>query len=186
MLNEALGRANGNAIASAIAAILLGALVLAEPVITGISIFYLLGGLLVFVGIVKIVFSFMSPVGAAQSIAGGVLLFIFGLLCLLKPDTVSSVLTVLVGIYVVADGAIALSDGVFCVKSKIPGGASVIIFALTLMICGFYVMFAPFSFIMQIAGIALIADGIFNIILVATISKRIRKVKSELVFSDES
>ena len=186
MSNEVLGRSKSNAIASAIASILLGALILAEPLLVGISILYLLSALLILFGILKIVLSFMNPTGAAQSIAGGVLLFTFGLLCLIKPEVISNILTVLVGIYVVSDGAIALSDGISCVKSKIPGGASIIVFAATLILCGFYVMFAPFSFITLVAGIVLVTDGIFNVILIAITRKRKKpKVESELIFSDE-
>ena len=180
MLSEALGRSKGSVIAGALASILLGAIFLAEPMLTGISIIYVVGGLLVLVGIVKVTFSFLSVHGAAQSILGGVLIFVVGLLCLLKTDAVSSMMTIIIGAYVVADGTIALSEGVFCARMKIPGGASVIIFAITIIICGFYVMFAPFTFVMQVAGFALIADGIFNIILIFAISKSIQEVRNTI------
>ena len=180
MLNETFQRAKGSIIATGIASILLGILFLAEPLIAGVSICYFVGTLLVITGIAKMIFCFTSAQGAAPSIIGGVILFLFGLLCLTRPDIIASILTIMAGIYIIADGAATFSEGVFAVRAKISGGIAVVICSIIFMICGFVIMFAPFTFIMEVSGIVMILDGIFNLVFVGVMSKRINDAKQAL------
>ena len=180
MHNETLHRVKGSVIASAIASIILGILFLSEPLLAGVSICYFIGGLLVIAGIVKVIFCCVNAQGVAQSIVGGVILFLFGLLCLSRPDVIASLLTVMAGIYVIADGAATLSEGIFALRNKISGGVVVIIFSIIFMICGFYIMFAPFTFIMVVSGVVMILDGIFNLVFVGVMSKRIDDAREAL------
>lgn len=177
MHNETLHRVKGSVIASGIASILLGILFLAEPLLAGVSICYFIGGLLVIAGIAKVIFCCVNVEGVASSIIGGVVLFLFGLLCLSRPDVIASLLTVMAGIYIIADGAATLSEGIFAVRNKISGGVVVVIFSIIFMICGFYIMFAPFTFIMVVSGVVMIFDGIFNLVFVGVMSKRIDEAR---------
>ena len=81
------------------------------------------------------------------------------------------------GIYIIADGAATLSEGIFAVRNKISGGVVVVIFSIIFMICGFYIMFAPFTFIMVVSGVVMIFDGIFNLVFVGVMSKRIDEAR---------
>ncbi len=174
MKNSILSQVKGSIIASGIASILLGLLFWFNPVLFGLSIGYFAGIVFVAVGIAKVVFSFASPEGVAGSIIGGVVFFLLGLLCLFRPDVIADLLTIMAGIYVIVDASTILSQGIYAAKAKIPGGIPVIIFSILFMICGFYVMFAPFSFIMQVAGIVMVLDGIFNLVFVAVMSKNLK------------
>ena len=177
MRNETIHQAKGSIIASGIASIILGILFLAEPLLTGVSICYFIGVLLAITGIMKVIFCFASAEGVAPSIIGGVVLFLFGLLCINRPDVIVGILTVMAGIYIIADGSSKLSEGIFAVRSHISGGVAVIVCSIILMICGFFIMFAPFTFIMVLSGIVMILDGIFNLVFVGAISKKINEAK---------
>ncbi len=176
-MKETLHRVKGSVIASGIASILLGILFLSSPLLAGVSICYFMGGLLVIAGITKVIFCCINAEGVAMSIIGGVVLFLFGLLCLSRPDVIASLLTVMAGMYVIADASVTLSEGIFAVRNKISGGVVVIIFSIIFMICGFYIMFAPFTFIMVVSGVVMICDGIFNLVFVGVMSKRINDAK---------
>ena len=180
MHNETLHRAKGSIIASGIASIILGILFLSEPLLAGVSICYFIGGLLVIAGITKVIFCCINVEGVAMSIVGGVVLFLFGLLCLTRPDVIASLLTVMAGIYVIADAAATLSEGIFAVRNKISGGVVLVIFSIIFMICGFYIMFTPFTFIMVVSGVVMICDGIFNLVFVGVMSKRINDAQQAL------
>ena len=177
MHNETLHRVKGSVIASGIASIILGILFLAEPLLAGVSICYFIGGLLVIAGITKVIFCCVSAEGVGTSIIGGVVLFLFGLLCLTRPDVIATLLTVMAGIYIIADGAATLSEGIFAVRNKISGGVAVVICSIIFIICGFYIMFAPFTFIMVVSGVVMIGDGIFNLVFVGVMSKRINDAR---------
>ena len=177
MVNEAFQQAKGSVIAGGIASILLGILFLGHPLLTGVRFCYFIGGLLVIAGIAKVIFCVTSAEGPASSIIGGVLLFLFGLLCFTRPDVIASIMTLMAGVYIIASGANTLSDGMYAVRSKVAGGVALVVFSIIFMICGFYVMFAPFSFIMEVAGVVMILDGIFNLVFVGVVSKKINEAK---------
>lgn len=177
MSNELLQRVKGSAVASGIASILLGVLFLAQPLLTGVSICYFIGGILVIVGIMKMIFSFTNAEGPASSIAGGVILFLFGLLCFNRPDVIIGLLTVMAGVYIIADGTRILSEAIFAVRAKIVGAAVVVVLAIIFIICGFCIMFAPITFIMELSGVVMILDGIFNLVFVGAMSKKITEAR---------
>ena len=176
--NETLHQAKGSVIASGIVSILLGILFLSEPLLTGVSICYFIGVLLIVAGIMKMIFCFANAQGVAPSIIGGVILFLFGLLCINRPDVIIGILTVMAGIYIIADSSAKLSEGIFAVRSHISGGMIVVILSIIFMICGFFIMFAPFTFIMVLSGIVMILDGIFNLIFVGIMGKKINDAKN--------
>ncbi len=123
------------------------------------------------------IFSFVSVEGPAQSIIGGIILFLFGLLCLTRPDILADLITIMSGVFIIASGAVTLNEGIYAVRSKIGGGVAVIILSIIFMICGFYVMFAPFAFIMVVSGAVMICDGIFNLIFAIFMGKRINDAR---------
>lgn len=171
-MGEILTRVKGSVIANAIASIILGVLFLAQPVLSGVTLCYFIGAILVVAGITKAVFSFVSPYGLAESVLGAVIFFLIGILCFTRPDIIGQFLTILAGFYIVADAGILMSGGLVNVKSGFAGGWVIVISSLILMICGLCVMFAPVSFIMELAGAFLIIDGIFYLVLVAFFNKK--------------
>lgn len=175
MVNETLHIAKGGVIASGIASILLGILFLAQPLLAGLSLCFYVGVLFVVAGMAKMIFSFADAEGAGSSVLGGVILFLFGLICLTRPDVVASLLVIMAGFYIIADGANALSAGIAAVRAKSAGGILIIVCAVIFMICGFFVLFAPFSFVVVVSGVVMILEGIFSLVFVGLISNKINQ-----------
>ena len=179
MFESTFKRVKGSVIASGIASIILGILFLMMPSFSALTICFYIGIMLAIVGIVKMIFCFLQEKGIASSFIGGLLMFLLGIACLYRPDLLADFLTILAGIYVIASGVLTLGEGITCVRAKIGGGVFIVIMSIILIICGFYLMFAPFSYIMIMAGIVLIVDGIFNFILVGALKDRINEAKEE-------
>ena len=177
MLESTLNRIKGAIVANGIASIILGILFLVFPVGSGFMLCYFVGALIFIAGIAKIVLAFKSKVDVAFPFVTGLLMVLLGLLCLFRPDSIASFLTILAGVYVVADGAAALTDGIAITRAKVGGGVFIIIMSVLLMICGLYIMFAPFTYIVLVAGIVLIVDGIFNLIFVGAMKRQIQEAK---------
>ncbi len=174
MVNESFHIVKGSVIASGIISILLGILFLAQPLLAGLSLCFYIGILLVIAGMAKVIFCFVDSENAGASVLGGVILFLFGLICLSRPDFVAGALTILAGAYIVADGANVLTAGVSALRSKAPGGILMIICSIIFIICGFFVMFAPFSFVVVVSGVVMILEGIFSFIFVALIGSKMK------------
>lgn len=177
MPNTVVRQLKGTVIVSGIASILLGILFLSEPLLAGLSFCYFTGGLLVATGIAKMFFCIPNAEGPAPSVLDGVILFLFGLLCFSMPNVIANIITVMSGIYIIADGANTFSKGMYAIRAKISGGILLVIFAVIFMICGFVVMFAPFAFIMVISGVSLVCEGIFNLVLAATMGKKLEELE---------
>ncbi len=181
MFESTFNRVTGSVIASGIASIVLGILFLMAPVLSALTMCFFIGIMIVIAGVAKMIFCFVQARDIAASFIGGLLMFLIGLLCLFRPDIIASFLTIMAGIYVVANGVLSLSEGITCARAKISGGVLIVVMSILLIICGFYIMFAPFSYIMIMAGIVLIVDGIFNFIFVAVLKDKVEQAKEELM-----
>lgn len=179
-MDNAFSRLKGNVIASGIISIILGILFLLNPIISGFTLCYFIGAMILVGGIIKMVMSFSQTYDASSSFVGGLLAFFLGLLCIIRPDIIWDFLTILAGIFVIADGAKGFSDGVICMRAKVGGGVVLIIASILLMICGVFLMFMPFTFIMVMAGIVLLVNGIFSLIFIAAFSDRVEEAKHTL------
>jgi uncharacterized membrane protein HdeD (DUF308 family) len=94
-------------------AIILGVLAMLAPGLTGVSIFMLLGGLVLISGIVRMMWAFQSG-----SLKRGLWMFAIGLLTLLcgiallaNPLFTSGVLTILLAVYFISDGISEIAAG---------------------------------------------------------------------------
>ena len=179
-MDNAIKSIKGSVLASGIISIILGILFLMEPVISGVTLCYFIGAMVLIGGIVKMVTSIGRPVDAGASFAGGLVIFFLGLLCLIRPDIVMSFLTILAGLFVIADGAKGLNDGVLCMRASVGGGIILIIASVLLMICGAFILFAPFTFIMIMSGIVLLINGVFNIIFMIAFSSRVEEARKAM------
>jgi uncharacterized membrane protein HdeD (DUF308 family) len=178
MVMNAINQIRGGIIVSGIASIIMGILFLAQPLFSGLTFCYFIGIMIAITGLSKIIFAFIQGEKIASSIIGGLLILLIGLICIFRPSIVAGVITILAGLYIVSDGAFLLSDGILCVKNKVGGGVFMVIVAILLIISGIYLMFAPFSFIVIMTGIVLIADGIFHLVFAGSIRRKIEEIKS--------
>ncbi len=176
-MNDTLKRLKGNVIASGIVSIVLGILFLMEPVISGVTLCYFIGAMVLIGGIAKMVMSISHPGDASSSFAGGLVIFFLGLLCIIRPDIIMDFLTILAGLFVIADGAKGLSDGMACMRANVGGGIVLVVASVVMMICGCFLVFAPFAFIMIMAGIVMLINGIFNLIFLAAFSSRVEEAR---------
>lgn len=179
-MESVFSRLKSSVIASGIISIILGILFLMEPVISGVTLCYFIGAMILIGGIVKMVMSFSQHEGGASSFAAGLVVFFLGMLCIIRPDVIMDFLTILAGLFVIADGAKGFSDGVACIRAKVGGGGVLIVASLLLMVCGVFLMFVPFGFIMMMAGIVMLVNGIFNLVFIAAFSNRVAEAKRTL------
>ncbi len=179
-MGNALSRLKGNVIASGIISIVLGILFLLAPVITGVTLCYFIGTMVLIGGIIKMVMSFSQTNDKSSSFVGGLVIFFLGLLCIIRPDIILDLLTILAGLFVVADGAKGFSDGIICTRTKVAGGIVIVIASILLIICGVALMFLPFSFTMVMAGIVMLINGIFSLIFAIAFGDRVEEAKQTL------
>ena len=173
-------RTKGMIVVSSIASIILGILFLAEPVLSGLTFGYFIGAMFVIGGIARVVLCIGQSQNNGGSLVGGLLMLLIGALCISNPSAIASFIAIITGLFVVADGAMGISAGSACMRAKVGGGVFIIIMSAILIVCGVYIMFAPFGFIMIVAGISLIVDGVFSIAFAGKLGKMVHDAKISL------
>jgi uncharacterized membrane protein HdeD (DUF308 family) len=181
-LNESRspGRKRAVAIGLGVVVIILSILVLVHPGITIVSIIYILGIILIIVGIEKIISGiFIANKSRWGAVGLGVLALIFGSIAVAAPVSTAVFVLIMLGIGLLFAGISHIVYGVG--RSQSPGwarGFSIGVGALAIALF-FLVMVSPFAgavFVSLILGIALLIIGI-EIIVVGITGTSMRMIK---------
>lgn len=103
-----------------------------------------------------------------------------GIFCLVYPDTVQGIMTVLFGLFIVIDSASSLSDSVYCAKADVKGWLLLFLLSLLTIILGVAVMFSTFDTVVVFAGCSLIVEGVRRLVVTFVFNKRIKEAKKSL------
>ena len=97
----------------AFSAILLGLLFILTPQASADVICYVAGILLLASGIAAVISYLASGrLFGSYALVSGIVLLVCGVFCLLRPEIIQGLLTVLFGVFLVIDGMMTLQDGV--------------------------------------------------------------------------
>ena len=116
----------------------------------------------------------------SYALVSGIVLLVCGVFCLLRPEIIQGLLTVLFGVFLVIDGMMTLQDGVDCARARLAGWWVPALLGAVTIALGCVVLFGKFDSIMLLAGISLIVDGVFDLIVTFAFSKRIRTAREKL------
>lgn len=171
----------------AFSAVLLGLLFILTPQASANVICYVAGILLLASGIAAVATYLASGrLFGSYALVSGIVLLVCGVFCLLRPEIVQGLLTVLFGVFLVIDGMMSVQDGVDCARAKLSGWWVLALLGAITIVLGCVVLFGKFDSIMLLAGISLIIDGVFDLIATLVFSKRIRTARQKLhMYVDE-
>ena len=165
----------------AFSAILIGLLFILTPQTSADVICYVAGILLLASGIAAVISYLASGrLFGSYALVSGIVLLVCGVFCLLRPEIIQGLLTVLFGVFLVIDGMMTLQDGVDCARARLAGWWVPVLLGAVTIALGCVVLFGKFDSIMLLAGISLIVDGVFDLIVTFAFSKRIRTAREKL------
>ena len=146
----------------AFSAILLGLLFILTPQASADVICYVAGILLLASGVAAVISYLASGrLFASYALVSGIVLLVCGVFC-------------------VIDGMMTLQDGVDCARARLAGWWVPALLGAVTIALGCVVLFGKFDSIMLLAGISLIVDGVFDLIVTFAFSKRIRTAREKL------
>ena len=106
----------------AFSAVLLGLLFILTPQASADVICYVAGILLLASGIAAVISYLASGrLFGSYALVSGIVLLVCGVFCLLRPEIIQGLLTVLFGVFLVIDGMMTLQDGVDCARARLAG-----------------------------------------------------------------
>lgn len=156
---------------SAIVTVVVGLILVIWPDISGKILCYTLGTALIIMGIIQlIVFLRGERIGIVNkfSMGMGIVLVVLGILVCVNPQTVLSIIPIIIGIIMFLHG---LMDVIYTIDIKNTGATKwwiALIAALVTLLAGLFLIFNPyfaFEITMTIIGIALLYDGGSDLIL---------------------
>lgn len=109
-----------------------------------------------------------------------VVTLLLGIFCLVYPNTLQNILTVLFGLFIIIDSASSLADSINCARAKIRGWSILFLLSLLTAGLGISVMFSTFDTVMIFAGCSLIIEGIKRFVLTIVYSRKIKEAKKKL------
>lgn len=163
--------------------ILIGLFLIIKPEGAIHVVAYALGIMLLVWGIVSMI-QFFSKKNSQNylefSFILGMLVFIFGIIILIKPDTIASIIPLLLGVWMISNGVTKLSYALTINKEN-NATASIIVSGL-IVILGIFLIFNPFAgakTITQIIGVLMIIYSVLDLIECIFIKKTVSSVKIE-------
>ena len=139
------------------------------------------GVVLLSVGLVLVITYFMRTVlFGGLSLVFGMLLTLSGILCLIHPEVVQSLLTVLMGLIVIVDGSSLFMNSIECARVKIKGWFWMLLLSLLVLALGGVVLFGNFTAVMYVAGCALIIDALSKVIITLVFGNRIHEAHKQI------
>ena len=165
--------------------ILMGAFLLARPADAIHLVSYALGIILLVWGLISVV-QFFSDKESQNYLEFnfiiGVFVLIFGIIILVKPNTIASIIPLLLGIWMLINGVTKLSYSLSVGGGK--SSTSSIIISLVIIILGILLIFNPFSGaekLVQILGIIIILYSVLDLVECFSIK---RVIKKEIIKDD--
>ena len=174
---------NMTSIVFSIIFILIGAFLLARPDDAIHLVSYALGIILLLWGLISMVQFFTDKESQSYLEFGfivGVFVFIFGIIILIKPNTIASIIPLLLGIWMLINGVTKLSYALTLNKNKNAAGS--IIISILIVILGILLIFNPFAgakTLVQILGILIIIYSVLDLAECFAIKKIVKKDEKE-------
>ena len=171
---------------SSIALAILGALLFFQSELTIVSISYIIGALLVGIGVVaiiKFINNLNKNVKNELDMIYGTVTVILGIIVISNPKAIASIIPFVLGVLIIISSAAKLQYGLELRKGNNDLWTGTVILSSITLLCGILLIFNPFAgaeFITKVVGILLFVYAVLDIISTIRISKTIKEVKNEL------
>lgn len=171
-----------SSILSSVGLIILGVLLIIQSEATIISISYIIGGLLVALGIlsgIKYIRNTKEGKKNELDIIYGIVCIVLGVLVITNPNAIASVIPLVIGFVIIINSALKLQYSLELKRETNNLWKSTMILSLITLICGLVLIFNPFKgalLITKIIGVLIIVYSILDLISTFTIRKTLKRI----------
>jgi uncharacterized membrane protein HdeD (DUF308 family) len=179
-MKDFLKKIKWDSIIVSILTIAIGVLCIVMPSEAGDVLLIIFGAVLIAIGATLFVRFFTADKLFANHIMiMSVVSLVLGIMCLVQRNSLQSILTILLGLYIVVDSLSSIGDSIYLLKAKVSGWF--VLFLLSLLSCGLgvVVMFSTFDTVMIFAGISLLIEGVKRFVFTLTFSNKIRSARKQ-------
>ena len=175
-----------SSILGAIALIVLGILLIIESEATIVTISYVIGGILVAIGVLALL-KFYKAVkendNTSMDVVYGIISVILGIIVISNPKAVASIIPIVVGLLIILNSGTKLQYSIELKKNGNNLWKSTMILSLISTLCGVLLIFNPFkgaAFLTKLIGFLILLYAVLDIISTITIKNTVKKIKTAI------
>ena len=184
-MKEIISKFTKSSIISSFALIALAILLIVQSEATIIAISYIIGGLLVAIGVLAEINYIKN---AREKIADldivyGIVCVILGILIITNPQAIAGVIPFVIGFIIIVNSAIKLQYSLELRKEKNDLWLSTLILSIIMSLCGIILIFNPFQgavFLTRIVGIFILIYAILDLISTFVIRNTFKKIQTAI------
>lgn len=168
-----------SSIITSIVLIILGILLIFQSEITILSISYILGGILIALGVLAIIKFIKNTNNSSKSeldIVYGVVTIILGILIIKNPEAIASIIPIILGISIILSSATKLQYAFELKANKNSLWKTTMVISIISTLCGIILLFNPFKgaiVFTKVIGIFIVIYAILDIISTTTIKRNV-------------
>ncbi len=181
-MKEVMKRIKADMIVSALLCAALGVVLLVWSEETIDIICRALAAILMVLGVIQLASYFLNRLESVFHVAFGLIELLVGVWIFLKPESVVSLIPIVIGVILLIHGVSDLRTAFETKKNGYDSWWSILIMAAISIICGGVSIFFAFevvSFVMKFIGVALIYDGLSDLWIVTRAVKAAKNAKEE-------
>lgn len=171
---------------SSIALVILGLLLFFQAETTIISISYIIGAILIAIGVlsgIRFVGGLNNNNQNELDIIYGIVCVVLGILIITNPTAIASAIPIVVGVIIVLNSVVKLHYSLELKESKNELWKSTMIMSVIMTVCGIILIFNPFAgavFITKLIGALIVIYAVLDIASTIVIKKTVTKIHNAI------
>ena len=175
-----------SSILGALALVVLGILLIFESEATIVTISYVIGGILVAIGVLALL-KFYKEVkendDTGMDLVYGIISIILGIVVISNPKAVASIIPIIMGLLIILNSGTKLQYSIELKKNNNNLWKSTMILSLISTLCGVLLIFNPFkgaAFLTRLIGFLILLYAILDTISTMAIKNTVKKIKTAI------
>ena len=185
-MDKFIGRYFKSSIISSLVLIVLGVLLIVQSEATVITISYVIGGILIALGVLAILKFFKNIKDDERTdldIVYGIVCIILGIIIIQNPEAIASIIPFILGFIIIVNSATKLQYSFQLKKEKNKLWISTLLLSLIMAICGSILIFNPFEgavLLTRVVGIFILIYSVLDIISTFVINSTFKKIHNRI------
>ena len=187
-MKEIINKIFKSSILGALSLVVLGILLIFESEATIVTISYVIGGILVAIGVLALL-KFYKEVkdnddnDTGMDLVYGIISIVLGIVVISNPKAVASIIPIVMGLIIILNSGTKLQYSIELKRNNNNLWKSTMVLSLISTLCGVLLVFNPFkgaAFLTKLIGFLILLFAVLDIVSTITIKSTVKKIKTAI------
>ena len=187
-MKEIINKIFKSSILGALSLVVLGILLIFESEATIVTISYVIGGILVAIGVLALL-KFYKEVkdnddnDTGMDLVYGIISIVLGIVVISNPKAVASIIPIVMGLIIILNSGTKLQYSIELKRNNNNLWKSTMVLSLISTLCGVLLVFNPFkgaAFLTNLIGFMILLYAVLDIVSTITIKSTVKKIKTAI------